>query len=138
MAPLLGEDLSLFFSADTRVHVPHRVRRRRLSRLFFTSKFPKPARQSADDRTADVPPTMSFWALALHKRGNSKNCGMGRGDQRGQAGTEHGSFTIARHDGIEGSACRTRRSYNAHFSYAPCFSTVRPLLVSSPLASGLP
>lgn len=102
----------------------------RLSRLFFTSKFPKPARQSAGDRTADVPLTMSFWALALHKRGNSKN-------EKG--GTdEHGGSTTARHDGIEGSACRTRRSYNAHFSCAPCFSTARPLLVSSPLASGLP
>lgn len=51
----------------------------RLSRLFFfTSKFPKPARQSTGDRTADVPPTMSSWALALHKRGNSKNDGARR------------------------------------------------------------
>lgn len=130
----LGQIFPILRDGHAYVHVPApRVSSpRRLSRLFSTSKFPKPARQSVGDRTADVPPTMSFWALALHKRGNSKN-GDARRDRRGTGGS-----TTARHDDIEGSACRTRRSYNAHFSCAPCFSTVLPLLVSSPLASGLP
>lgn len=78
---------------------PHHVRRRPGSAkppLFFTSKFPKPARQSTGDRTADVPPTMSSWALALHKRGNSKNGGArrdGTAATRGRGGTGGGTNT---------------------------------------------
>lgn len=91
---------------------------RQLSRLFFTSEFPKPARQSTGDRTADVPPTMSFWALALHKRGNSKN-------GRERAG---GSTTTARHTAASKVPRAARADLTMHtLRCAPCFSTALPL-----------
>lgn len=102
---------------------------RRLSRLFFMSKFPKPARQSVGDRTADVPPTISFWALALHKRGNSKNDGTGRetrGDRRVRA---RGFYD-----------CEVRRYRRFRVPHAPilqCTLLMCPLLFDCPAPSHL-
>jgi len=146
LAPLLGLSNDLPRLPATRGHARPRIvprapsSPRRLSRLFFTSKFPKPARQSAGDRTADVPPTMSFWALALHKRGNSKNDGAAKGRQGAgeRAGTSTGGSRSTTGTTVSKvSACRTRRSYNARplslLQRAPCFSTARPFFVPSPL-----
>lgn len=101
---------------------------RRLSRLFFTSKFPKPARQSVGDRTADVPLTMSFWALALHKRGNSKN----GGTRRGTRGDEHGRGGF-----YDCEARRYRRFRVPHAPILQCTLLVCPLLFDCPAPSRL-
>lgn len=115
---------------------PRATSPRQLSRLFFTSKFPKPARQSAGDRTADVPPTMSFWALALHKRGNPKNDGAEKGqrggEEGGQSGNKHGG---SRHDCI---ARRYRRFRVPHAPILQCTLLVCPLLFDFPFSSLLP
>lgn len=118
----LGQIFPILRDGHAYVHVPApRVSSpRRLSRLFSTSKFPKPARQSAGDRTADVPPTMSFWALALHKRGNSKN-GDARRDRRGGTG---GFYD-----------CKARRYRRFRVPHAPilqCTLLVCPLLFDRP------
>ena len=114
--------------------------------LFFfstRSKFPKLARQSLGDRAADVAPTMSSWALALHKRENSREtvARKGRRGGGGGPGSEHtrGFYTTQGTDlrGEEGSACRTRRSYNARSSCAPCFSTPLPASLSLSLSLSL-
>lgn len=93
---------------------------RRLSRLFFTSKFPKPARQSTGDRTADVPPTMSSWALALHKRGNSKN-----GRERAEGGFYY-DCEAPRYISKVPRAARADLTMHT-LRCAPCFSTALPL-----------
>lgn len=139
VAPLLGEDLphSLFGGHARPRPAPRATSPRQLSRLFFTSKFPKPARQSTGDRTADVPPTMSFWALALHKRGNPKN----DGDREGEGGC--GERNQARmNTGVRGTTVSkvpraARADLTMHTSRVPLAFRLS-LLVPSPLASGLP
>lgn len=132
MAPLLGEDLSPFLP-DGHACPPRPAPRasspRRLSRLFFTSKFPKPARQSAGDRTADVPLTMSFWALALHKRGNSKNGGTRRGTRGVRRERVRGFYDC--------EARRYRRFRMPHAPILQCTLLVCPLLFDCPAPSHL-
>lgn len=142
VAPLLWTDLPhSLLGGHARPHpAPRATSPRQLSRLFFTSKFPKPARQSAGDRTADVPPTMSFWALALHKRGTRRTMtrrrdgkeGEGGEKEEGSGGNEHRG---SRHDCI---ARRYRRFRVPHAPILQCTLLVCPLLFDFPFSSLLP
>lgn len=104
---------------------------RLLSHLFSTSKFPKLARQSSGDRAADVPPTMSSWALALHKREGTRETVARKGRRaKGARLRTHGGSTT------QGTDLARRRLRVPHAPILQCTLLVCPLLPPSlPLSS---